>query len=517
MFRLVLTIKSVVSISIAVVVIGGIIYFASDRGGSGADTAEVQIKNLEQVVSVTGIVKSSQEIDLVFETSGRVANIFVNVGDQVAAGQRLVSLDASELIAQFNEAEANLEAQRAKLEELKKGTRVEELNILFAKVQSARDSLADSKANFVNSAKDSYTKSDDAIRNKVDQFFDNPGSTNPELSFQPNNAQLGDRLEQARPNIEQLLNQWKAAADTLILNSDLGQHSDLANSNLNLIKLFLDDAALLLNSLTPTSNLSQTNIDKYRTDVSTARTNVNAAIANLASAKEKLNAANSSLFIAERELELKQAGATIEQVSAQEAMVRQAEAKSQLINSQLVKTVLRAPFSGVIAKKDIKIGEVVSSNRPIVSVIGQDEFEIETFIPEADIAKINIGDEAEVTLDAYGNDEFFEAEVVSIDPAETIVEGVSTYKTILALKSANGRIKSGMTANIEILADRKEGVIAVPARAVIYRNGDKILRILVGDTIDERMVETGIRGSDGFIEITGGIEAGEEVIVFIRN
>ncbi len=502
---------------IGAAVLAGIAYFAFNNEAPQADTAEAQIRDLKQIVSVTGSVRSSEEIDLAFEVSGRVSDIYVNVGDQVISGQRLVSLDASELLAQLSDAKANLEVQVAKLDELRKGTRAEEINVAIAKVRSAEDALSDAKLNFTNSAKDAFTKADDAVRNKVDQFFDNSRSSNPELSFQPNNAQLGNKLEQARPGIEQILNEWKSATDALSVNSNLSQHSDLANSYLNSINLFLDDVALMLNSLTPTGEVSQTNIDKYRTDVSTARTNLNTAITNLASSEEKFNSARASLAVAERELELKQAGATQEQIAAQEALVRQAEAKLQVTNSQLSKTVLRAPFAGVVAKKDVKVGEIARVNSPAISVIGQSEFEIETFVPEADIASVSVGDIAEITLDAYGNDELFEAEVVSIDPAETVVGGVPTYKTILELKAVNGRIKSGMTANIDILADMREGAIAIPVRAVIYRNGDRIVRVLTGGEIVEKMVETGIRGSDGFIEITRGIEAGEEIVVFIRD
>jgi multidrug resistance efflux pump len=489
--------KLVISSVIAAAVIGGIIYLASNNGGLQADIVKAQIRNLEQVVSVTGTIKSSQEIDLAFEVSGRVANIFVNLGDEVARGQRLISLDMGELIAQLNEAEANLAVQRVKLEEFRKGTRIEEISIAAAKFQGAKDALTDAKANFINNAKDAYTKADDAVRNKVDQFFLNPRSSNPELSFQPNNIQTGNELERSRGVMEELLIGWNVAAGSLSINSDLAGHAVYSKGNLIAVKEFLDTAASVVNSLSSTANLSQATIDKYRSDVSIARANINTAIANFAVAEEKLNSANSNLMITERELELRKAGATLEQILAQEALVRQAEAKLQLINSQLDKTVLRAPFSGVVAKKDIKIGEIVSVNKPVISVIGQDDFEIETFIPEADIASVSVGDKAKVTLDAYGNDVLFEAEVILIDPAETVVGGVAAYKTILVLDAVNGRIKSGMTANIDISADRRENVIAVPTRSVIYSNGNRILRV--------------------FIEIISGVEAGEEVIVFIRD
>lgn len=82
------------------------------------------------------------------------------------------------------------------------------------------------------------------------------------------------------------------------------------------------------------------------------------------------------------------------------------------------------------------------------------------------------------TLDAYGRDEEFAATVSEIDPAETVREGVATYKVILNFDAPDDRIRVGMSANVDIETAKRAGVFAVPARAVISKNGNKILRIL---------------------------------------
>ena len=74
-----------------------------------------------------------------------------------------------------------------------------------------------------------------------------------------------------------------------------------------------------------------------------------------------------------------------------------------------------------------------------------------------------------------------------------------------------------MTANVDIRTDERTDVIAVPRRAVITKDGDKIVRILEGDTIKEISVVTGLRGSDGRIEIISGISEGDKVIVFLEE
>ncbi len=193
--------------------------------------------------------------------------------------------------------------------------------------------------------------------------------------------------------------------------------------------------------------------------------------------------------------------------------MKQAEATAQLTQIQINKNILRSPISGVLTKQDAKVGQIVSANTPIASVISQNKFEIEANIAEADIAKVKIGDSAQITLDAYGNDVVFEAKTVSIDPAETIIEGVATYKTKFQFIKEDDRVKSGMTANIAILTDKRENTIVIPQRAVITRDGNKFVLVDTGAAQpEERQIKTGLRGSDGNIEILEGINEGEKIV-----
>lgn len=509
MFKYLFLNKLIISTVLALVFFGGAAYFYfRDTGRISADTFVVERRDIVQEVSVSGTVKSANEVDLAFERGGRVSRVYVGAGSRVIANQVLVALDSSELSAQLGEARANIAAQKAKLDELLGGTRTEELEIAETKVTGALTVVDDAKINLTDVLKDSYTKSDDAVRNKTDQLFNNPRSVNPELKFQATDIALGNKLEQDRSFIEEILTNW---------NKNLNIEAAVVKENLNAVKIFLDDAAFIVNNLFPSANLSQATIDKYRSDISAARTNINTAISNLSAAEEKLRSAESALVIAQKELELKRAGASSEQINAQAAQLEQAEARVRVIEAQIENSILRSPFGGMVARSDVKAGEVILANKTLISVIGEGRFEIEAHIPEADIARVKLGDVARVTLDAYGNDEEFIATVTSIDSAETVIGGVPTYKTILELTEENGRIKSGMTANLDILTDRKEGAIVVPTRSVIFRNGDRILRVLVGGEITERKVVTGIRGSDGFIEIISGVELGEEIVVFIRD
>ncbi|PIV47023.1 hypothetical protein COS21_02120 [bacterium (Candidatus Gribaldobacteria) CG02_land_8_20_14_3_00_41_15] len=92
-----------------------------------------------------------------------------------------------------------------------------------------------------------------------------------------------------------------------------------------------------------------------------------------------------------------------------------------------------------------------------------------------------------------------------------------TYKTTFNFTKNSDKIKSGMTANIDVLTAQKENVLAVPYRAIIAKNNEKIVRIISGEKIEERKAQLGLRGSDGFVEITSGLNEGEKIITFEKK
>jgi len=134
----------------AVIILGLVIWGIFSLGGEEEaryDYVLVEKSDLVQEVSVTGKVEPAQRVDLAFEKSGRVTVIPVKVGSKVSPGTLLVGLDQSELSAQRAEADAALGVQQAKLDEMKKGTRLEEIQIAEINVANARESLEDDEIN----------------------------------------------------------------------------------------------------------------------------------------------------------------------------------------------------------------------------------------------------------------------------------------------------------------------------------------------------------------------------------
>lgn len=501
---------------IIVVLFGGALWYILPReDGSSSEFVIAKRDDLVQEVNVIGRVKPARSVNLAFLESGRISFVGADVGDPVFVGEVLVQLENGDIAAQLSQAEAKVKAAQAKLDELKRGTRLEEINVQKVEVANAEVLLSEARQNLVNKIDDAFTKSDDAVRNKIDQFISNPRGSSPQIDFTVLDSSLENKIEVGRVSIETLLVDWSASLSLLGAENDLIAFSSEAKSNLQEVKSFLESVSLVVNDLQASSNLTQATIDGYKDDVSTARTNVNTAISNLGAALEKMREKEVALLLEKEELTLMEAGSTLLEITAQVAKVEEEEANADRFRAELAKTIIRSPLSGTVTKQDAKVGEIIAANTVIVSLSSLSQFEIEANVPEADITKVGIGDEAVFTLDAFGEDTIFNAIVSKVDPAETVIEGVSTYTVSFQFTDDGELAKSGMTADIDILTGKREDVIAIPIRAVLGRGNDRYVRILNAEgEVVERKVVVGLRGSSGDIEIVSGVEVGDKVIIF---
>ena len=486
-----------ITILIIAVVAGGFRYFSNSKTATPTNYATVERGTVSQVISVTGKVRPASDVNLSFEKGGRIAYVYHEVGERVGVGAVLVSLENGDISAELAQARAVAKAQSAKLEELKKGARPEDISISEVDVENAKNDI-------INGVKSGYVNSDDAIRNKVDQLMSNPKSASPQINFSVGSSKLENDIENGRQSIESMLISWNSSITGMSNAQDVLPYAVEARNNLKIVQSYMDNVALAVNSLQSNTTLSQTTVDAYRAAVLAGRTNVTSSLDDLAASVEKLRTAESKLA-------LKKAGTVKEQIVAQEAEVESAEASILNLQAQLAKTVMRSPIAGIVTKQLAKAGEIASAGAVLTSVISDAKYKIEANVAEADIAKIKIGDEAQVTLDAYGNDVVFAASVTSIDPAETVIDGVPTYKTTLQFETSDNRIKSGMTANTDISGAKRENALFIPGRAISGKGAAKTVNLIEGETTREVTIETGLRGSNGDVEIISGLKEGDKV------
>lgn len=500
---------------LAVAVLGG--GWAFFKNGNGKlQTLAVQASDFVQEVSVSGRVVAAEKLDLSFEQGGRISGIKIKTGDKVTVGQVLATQDITQLNAQLAEMRAGIDVQKARLAQLLAGASLEDIQVFETAVVNAHKSVDSAKQALIDELRSSYTKSDDAIQGKADQMFEDAQTGSPKLKDFVVDASLESEIEFQRLIMTDMFRTWGMSLAALTAQGDLIASLSEAKRNLTTVKAFLDKLSLAVNNSNAIYIVNGTSQEVpvvWKTDTATARTSINAAISALTTAEEKIKNAESSLKTAQDQLTLKKAPTRPADIALYEAQLKQAEATAQNILAQISKRQIRAPIAGTVTTVSPKVGSIVSANETVATLISEDTLQVESFVPEINISFMKIGDPAIVTLDAYGSEAPFGGEVLLIDPAETIRDGVSTYKVTFRFSASDERIKSGMTANIVVTTEKKTGVISVPQGLVISQGGRKFVNVLEGSVVTERVVQTGSISSLGQIEITSGLRPGDLLIL----
>lgn len=165
-------------------------------------------------------------------------------------------------------------------------------------------------------------------------------------------------------------------------------------------------------------------------------------------------------------------------------------------------------ISGEVINRSCEPGQNVST-QTVLFVIS-DRLVASVEVDEADIGKIESGQEGRIVLDAFP-DEQVKAKVTKISREGRIVSDVVFYDVIVDPVRVPPRWSSGMTANVEFLIERRENALLIPRSALGERQGRKFV-LVPGDRPTPRAIETGI--SDGrMVEIISGLEEGERIIV----
>ncbi len=186
------------------------------------------------------------------------------------------------------------------------------------------------------------------------------------------------------------------------------------------------------------------------------------------------------------------------------------QALSQIAKINATKTVMRAPFDGIITNKNIEVGELAAAGGAIMTVETPDSFELTSDVPETDALGLAVGMNASITFDALPAVEEMPATVTSIYPAAKEIEGVPTFHVTLTLNDQLPQLRSGLTTNITVHAASKDNVLAIPRRAVIKKDNKEYVRKQSDKkTSEEVEITTGLVGSDGLVEVTSGVQEGD--------
>lgn len=203
------------------------------------------------------------------------------------------------------------------------------------------------------------------------------------------------------------------------------------------------------------------------------------------------------------------------------ARVLESTAALEVAKVDRAKTVLRAPFAGVVAEVSTELGEWITPSPPglpipaVIELLEPSATYVSAPLDEVDVAKVQVGRAVRITLDAY-RDREFRGSVSRVAPYVLDVEEHSrTFEIEVDFEDRDfaRTLLPGTSADVEVILDAKENVSRIPSYALI--EGDTVL-VAAGDgervKLVARKVEIGLKNW-AFTEITKGLEAGERVVV----
>jgi HlyD family secretion protein len=158
------------------------------------------------------------------------------------------------------------------------------------------------------------------------------------------------------------------------------------------------------------------------------------------------------------------------QVTQREAILRQAQI-------DLERTYIRAPVTGTVVNRSVNRGQTVAASlqAPTLFTIAQDlrQMQVEASVVEADVSRFAVGQPVSYTVDAHPG-RSFTGSVQQIRKAPQTVQNVVTYTVVISTENPDEALLPGMTANLQVVVDRKTDVLKVPNAALRFRPSDRV-------------------------------------------
>jgi len=458
--------------------------------------------DIKEEISVTGSVASSENVDLAFQSSGRVASVNVVTGNHVGAGQILMSLDTAELQGQKQLQQAQVEEAQAKLDQVKNGARPEDIAVAQSTLTSYQNYLTQLESTTVlssaradlNTAIDALVAISDLSISKG-SFVDQESAVLQIIYGQPNlgNVQSWYFLS---------LNGGLKAEIDAGTTTNIHQILDDTKTVLTQTKSILDSA----NSFLSLNNASEAD----KSTITTARTSILNALDDISNQSQSLVTAENNVSNAQAALTLKQAPPTSFDLAIAQSQLDQATANLAVINAQISQKMIVSPVTGIVTAVNFKNGETATAGVVAASVINDSHFEVDSNVPETDIGKIAVGDPVDITIDAFPG-ETFTAKVSKVDPGKQIIDGVVDYKVTTVFDKADPRFKDGLTANLDIQTQQKTNVVVLPQVAILENDQGTFVNKIVNGKSVQTLVVIGIRAKDGNVEVISGVQEGDLV------
>ncbi|MCS6776099.1 MAG: efflux RND transporter periplasmic adaptor subunit [Chloroherpetonaceae bacterium] len=561
--------------SIAIVGVGAFYVVRGVRAGSAANQKQYRIATVERgtvrkTVTATGILKAWTTVDIKSRAGGRVDRLYVEDGSIVRKGDVIAEIDPSDTLLSLNTAKADIAANDARITQAEKELRLQQqqtavsLATAEANLKAAKAAAAAAKARY-----ESARQQAEAQRELTEAAIENARATlaaarerleQLEKATQPQSrAAAQAAVDQAQANLKNAELQLSRQKALLEKGFVAASAVDQAQANYEVAKATLASALERLNTIRPEqeadikaqraqvrqAEAALRSAEAGRVDIALRKQNADAALAEYERALADVRTAEARVQQAKAE----QINNTIRLTQIAQARAQRARSEASLSNAQVQyqDTRVTAPTDGIILKKYIEQGTIISSgmsfNTTGVSIVQLGDISrmyVDVQVDETDIANVDLDQKVDITFDAYPTTPF-EGKVIKIDPQAVVEQNVTTIHVRVEVdntSTAYRLLKPGMNATCDFIVERKEDVIMVPNEAI--RNdeeGNKYVEIPIGGTIaplekdadpgakpdpnllvgvkpERRVIQIGIEGNET-TEVLEGLKEGDKVITQI--
>jgi HlyD family secretion protein len=460
-----------------------------------APTAFVTRGNIQEIVSATGNVVAAQQASLTFETSGPIADVLVEKGQEVEHGQVMARLDTASLEWQVDRAQASLETAQARLAQAQKPASEEDLASAQAALDSAKASYE--RVQEGASAEDlaSARAALDSARANYDQV--KAGPTEEEL------AAAKAQVDSARAQVRQA----QAAYDRIKNEPDAAMRQEALNLQTATISLEQAQANYDAQANRPTAS-----------ELAAAEAQVAQAEAQLAALLEKptsdLASAEAQVSQAEANLEALLKRPNPEDIAIQEALVKESTVALAQAQSQLDDAVIQAPFAGTVLDVNVNVGEWASPGAPAIVLATMRKMILDVNVDEVDVAQLAEGQPAYLSFDALEG-EVVTGTVTYIASSSTSVGGAVAYGVEIRFDPGPLPARLGMTADVDIVVASAEDVLLIPNQALeIDREAGRTYVTLqqAGGATERKEVLIGLR-DETHTQVLEGVAEGAELVM----
>jgi HlyD family secretion protein len=535
-------------------ILSGIIIIALLWGGyweygqltstSGQTTYTVGVVTRGTVISTvsgSGQVSPSHQVTITPKASGEIVSVYVQDGQQVAAGQALAQIDATQAQQSVQNAQADLQSSQLSLQKLQEpadaATLAQSENQLALSQQSLQSDYTTSFNDIANTFLD--LPSVMTGLNTVD--FGSAASHGSQWDIDYYEAQAAlyaptGQAQSYRDNAYNAYNAAKAAYDANFADYQAASRTADATTTTALLKETYSTTQLMANAVKLANSLIQFYQDQFTakglnpvsqstTDLSTLNNftgKINAHLTALQTDTNKLQSDQGSVNENTLSLQKLQTGADPLDIQTSQLSIQQKQNALEQAQTTLDNYTIRAPFAGTLADFSLVRGDQVGSASVATEITSQQIADLS--LNEVDAAKIAAGQKATLTFDAVP-DLTLTGAVASVSPLGTVTQGVVSYDVKIGFTTQDPRVKAGMTVNADIETAVHQNVLTVPSSAIKTLNGRTYVQVFnpplstsggtsgIASTATPQQVTvtTGI-SDDTNTEIISGVSEGQQIV-----